>query len=178
MNILSSVNGNLALKEPAYSLQKFARILGNSYTITISYSNIKFPALNFENNYISILLPNKFKNTNNTELIETILDKMYLSIAQNEIEYIMEKIRILLGFAPEDFEIKKINKLSKFSDENKSITINPRIVMYKKPVIEFILLHQFCHIKYKTHSQKFNELMKEHCSHYETLLKKTHGLNF
>lgn len=168
-----------AIEKKDFPLPKFTKILGTTYSISVYYSNIENPTLNFENDCVSILLPNKFRNTDNTVLVKTVLDKMYFSIAQNEIENIMEKTRLSLRFAPEDFKIKKIKKqLASFSEENKTISVNPDIVKYKKPVIEFIILHQFCHIKYKTHSKKFTELMKLHSSHYERLLEKTQDLKF
>ena len=37
------------------------------------------------------------------------IDKMYEQIAKVEVERAMEKTRILLGFAPEDYEIKKMS---------------------------------------------------------------------
>jgi len=161
------------------NLIKSTRIFGIDYSINISYSDTQDIVLNLENDYIDILLPNNFKTTDNSKLVETILNKMYYSIAQTEIENIMERIRLLLGFAPEDFEIKNIqNYLAKFDDKNKTITINPCILMYKKQIIEFIIFHQFCHIEHKTHSKKFTQLMKFHIPRYEKLLKQTHDLKF
>ena len=44
---------------------------------------------------------------------------MYTKIAENEIENIMEKARHTFGFAPEDYEIKKIEKNTKNESKTK-----------------------------------------------------------
>lgn len=56
---------------------------------------------------IKISLPNKYKKANNEKILDMAIDKMYEQIAKVEVERAMEKTRILLGFAPEDYEIKK-----------------------------------------------------------------------
>ena len=62
---------------------------------------------------------------------------MYEQNAKVEVERAMEKTRILLGFAPEDYEIRKIDgKLGKCEDNK--ITIDPRIVMHNRNIICFL----------------------------------------
>ena len=82
-------------------------VLGTDYKVKIIYKNVKFAELNVEDKIIKISLPNKYKKTNNEKILDIAIDKMYEQIARIEVERAMEKTRILLGFAPEDYEIKK-----------------------------------------------------------------------
>lgn len=138
------------------------KIYGKDYEVKITYKNINIPKLDVENMQIKIQLPNSYKNFNNKEILKMLLNKMYESIANQELESIMEKVRITLGFAPEDYEIIRMEKLMGKCTEDKKIIINPDIVKYKKETIEYIILHEFCHLKYKTHSKKFNDLIKDY----------------
>ena len=64
--------------------------------------------------------------------------------------------------------------MANFNFTNKTITINPEIIKYEKMEIEFILFHEFCHLKYKTHCQKFQEMIKKYIpiyAKYEERLK-------
>ena len=90
---------------------------------------------------------------------------MYEQIAKVEIERAMEKTRIMLGFAPEEFEIKKIKKLGICKD--KKITIHPEIVKYNRKVIDCIILHQYCHLKYKNHTKAFFKMLKTYLPEYK-----------
>ena len=108
----------------------------------------------------------------NTEILDLAIEKMYEQIATVEIERAMEKARITFGFAPEEYEISKIKKLGICKD--KKITINPEIVKYNRKVIDYVVMHQYCHLKYKTHCQKFQQMIKKHIPEYkkyEELLK-------
>ena len=80
----------------------------------------------------------------------------------------MEKARVLLGFAPEDFKIENMgNTLGKC--ENKVITINPEIAKYNRTVIECVVMHEYCHLKYKTHSKKFLEMIEKNQKNYKKI---------
>ena len=176
-NILNSDNFILGKDE---TLQpKFTRIFGISYSINVYYLKIKSPELNLEKNNITIHLPMQYRKQNNQGLLEAILFKMYTKIAENEIEHIMEKARHTFGFAPEDYEIKKISKtLATCNTEMQSISINPYIVMYSKEIIEYIIYHEFCHLKYKTHSKKFYDMLKKYQPNYETISKQIPNLKY
>ena len=141
-------------------------VLGTDYKVKIVYKNIKFAELNVEDKLIKISLPSKHKKANNEKILDMAIDKMYEQIAKVEVERAMEKTRILLGFAPEDYEIKKIkNGLGKCED--KKITINPEIVKYSRNIIDYIVLHQYCHLKYKNHCKSFMKMIKKYEPDFE-----------
>ena len=141
-------------------------VLGTDYRVKVIYKNVKFAKLDVEDKLIKISLPNKYKKANNERILDIAIDKMYEQIAKVEIERAMEKTRILLGFAPEDYEIKKIkNALGKC--ENKKITINPEVIKYNRNTIDYIVLHQYCHLKYKTHSKGFLKMLGEYEPNFE-----------
>lgn len=141
-------------------------ILGVDYKVKIIYKNIRVPELDVENKVIKISLPNRYKNDNNQGILDLAIDKLYEQIAIVEIERAMEKTRLMLGFAPEDYEIRNMKKeIGKC--ENKKITINPKIVMFHRDVIDFIVLHEYCHLKYKTHSKYFYRLIEKYEPNFE-----------
>ena len=191
MNILKSVkssnikdykrdiNNNFLLGKDETLLPKFTKIFGVNYFVNVFYLKIKNSKLNIENNSINIYLLMEYKNENNQSLLNNILYKMYTKIAENEIENIMEKARHLFGYAPEDYEIRKIpGKLASCNTELQLIFINPYITMYSKEIIEFIIFHEFCHLKYKTHSKKFFELLKKYKPNYIKIEKQIQNLKY
>ena len=140
-------------------------ILGINYKVKITYKNTKITELDIENTTIKISLPNKYKKMSNTQILDLAIEKMYQQIANVEIERAMEKTRIMLGFAPEEYEIKKIENLGKC--KNNKIIINPEVVKYNRRIIDYIILHQYCHLKYKTHSKGFYEMLKKYEPEYK-----------
>ena len=143
--------------EEDLSNMQSVKIFGKNYDIQVDYEKIKTPELNLKENYkIQIVLPIKYKKIGNEQVLKMSIEKMYEQIAENEIEDIMEKTRKMLGFAPEDYEVKIINgKIAKCEDGK--ITINPELMKYKRETIEYVIAHEFCHLKYKTHCKSFND---------------------
>ena len=140
-------------------------VLGVDYKVKIVYKNTKITELNVEDKIIKISLPNKYKKMSNTEILDLAIEKMYEQIANVEIERAMEKARITLGFAPEEYEILKIKTLGMCKD--KKITINPEVVKYNRKVIDYVVMHQYCHLKYKTHSKGFYKLLEQYKPDYK-----------
>ena len=86
------------------------KIFGRNYDIKVIYKNVKTPELSIEeNSEIKIILPNKYKKVGNEQILKISIEKMYEQIANNEIEDIMEKVRLMLGIAPEEYVITKMN---------------------------------------------------------------------
>ena len=140
-------------------------VVGIDYKVKIVYKSIKITELDVENNTIKISLPNRYKKINHKEMLDLAIEKMYEQIAKVEVERAMEKTRIMLGFAPEEFEIKKIKKLGKC--ENKKITIHPEIVKYNRKVIDYVVLHQYCHLKHKNHTKAFFKMLETYLPDYK-----------
>ena len=141
------------------------KVLGNDYRVKIIYKNVKVAELNVEGDAIKITLQKKYKRINNEKMLDFSIQKMYDEIAKIEVERAMEKTRIMLGFAPEDYKIERINTLGKCEKNN--IIINPEIVMYNREIIDFVVLKQYCHLKYKTKCKKYYELLGKCCKNYE-----------
>lgn len=152
-------------------------MLGKQYNLVINYTNVNIPEVNMEKEKIEILLPNKYKKIDNTEILKLIINKIYNTMAEQEIEMAMEKARVLLGFAPEDYKIEKMEKtLAKC--ENKIITINPDIIFFDRKIIEYVVIHEFCHLKYKTHSKRFEETIEKYVKNYKQYESKIMEFKF
>jgi len=148
-------------------LERKVKIFGEEISVKVFYSKIQNPELNLNGNIIYVNLPKKYKKIKNLEIVKIAIEKMYDEIARIEIEKAMEETRIMLkGLAPENFEIKRIsNKLATMT-KDKTLIINPEIVKYSKQVLKYVILYEFCHLKYKTNCKSFYEMLKNYMSNY------------
>lgn len=140
-------------------------VLGVDYKVKIVYKNVKITELDIEGKTIKISLPNKYRKMANKEILDLAIEKMYEQIANVEIERAMEKTRIMLGFAPEEYEIVKMKTLGTCKD--RKITIHPEVVKYNRKVIDYVVLHQYCHLRYKTHSKGFYQMLAKYEPNYK-----------
>jgi hypothetical protein len=148
---------------------KIVKIFGTPYILNVNYQNIKSIEVNIQEREIDVILPVKYRRANQNEILNALVEKIYEQIAQKEIEQIMEKTRIMLKIAPENYSISKIKNVMAKCEKQSEIIINPEIVKYKKEVIEYIIAHQFCHLKYKTHSKRFSEMLNKNFKNYKEI---------
>lgn len=154
------------------------KIFGKNYDVQVEYKNIKAPELNLRENYkIEIILPAKYKKVGNEQILKMSIEKMYEQIANTEIEDIMEKTRKMLGIAPEDYEIRKMEKTLGKCEDGK-ITINPELMQYKREVIEYVVAHEFCHLKYKTHGKRFYQIIEKYIPEYKKYEREIQGYEY
>lgn len=165
-------------REKEYIRNEVVKILGEDCKVKVNYKNLKKPVLTVEGKKIKISLPNKYKKLNRDEILKLLIEKLYNVIAEKEIERAMEKTRKLLGFAPEDYIIQRMENCLGKCNEDAKITINPDIVMYSQEIIDYVVLHEFCHLKYKTHSKKFNEIIKTYIPNYEKYQKEIKNMKY
>ena len=166
--ILNKIKEYEISEEKKYIRNENVKLLGDDCKVIINYKNLKKPTLTVEGKDIKICLPNKYKKLNRDEILVKLIEKLYDLVAEKEIEMSMERVRKLVGFAPEDYQIKRLeNKIADCIKEEQLIYINPDIVKYNRETIDYIILHQFCHLKYKTHSKKFIEMIENNIANYK-----------
>lgn len=175
--ITNKIEENKIKNEKKYIRNEIVKIFGEDCRVKINYKNLKKPTLTVEGKNIKICLPNKYKKLDREEILERLIEKLYDMLANKEIEPIMEKIRKKVGFAPEDYKIVRSEKMADCIKQN-VIIINPDIIKYKKEEIEYILLHQFAHLKFKTHSKGFIKLVEENCINYKKYEEKFKNIIF
>lgn len=142
-------------------------VLGKNLNLNINYKKIKVPELDIGEKDVNIYLPIRYKESGTVDIVSMAIKKMYDEIAQIEIANCMEKVRVILGFAPEDYKIERMSETFIKNNKNKTITINPDIVKYNHKIIETTLVQAFCKTKYKENTNNYKELLKYSLERYE-----------
>ena len=167
--ILSKIN---EYQQQSSNMQS-VKIFGKNYDLKVVYSNIDTPELNIEENYeIKIILPNKYRKIGNKQILKMSINKMYEQIVKKEIDNIMEKIRLMLGIAPEDYFIEQLDGEIAKCTSKKEIIISPEIIQFKRETIEYVVAHEFCHLKYKAHGKRFYQLIEKYIPDYKRYEKE------
>lgn len=165
-------------KKKEYMKAKEVKVLGKIYALQIAYKNRTLPTLDIQENIIQIVLPNQYKKMGNKEeMVAILIDKMYKMVAKKEIEKVMEKTRILLGIAPEDYEIFKVEGILA-KCVNGKISISSTIATYDRKTIEYVILHEFCHLKYKNHTKSFYQMIETYMPEYKQYVDEISHLQY
>ena len=155
-------------------------ILGANHQVHLYYKSVNTPTINIVNRTIEVVLPNKYKKLETTQILKILVDKLYEKVAEQEVQRAMEKTRLLLGYAPEDYEIKKLsaNVIAHFSSEDKKISISSNIAKYDRNIIDYVVLHEFCHMQYKIHTKNFWKKIAKYMPSYEKYENTLKGLSY
>ena len=148
------------------------QILGENYCLNIYYKDINNAILNVDDGKITIILPLEYADNDNTEQISKMIEKMYYMIAEREVETSMEKMRKLVGLAPEEYVIKKIKTAWGKCSSARKITINQDLVMYSRKAVDYVILHEICHLKYMNHSKNFWNMVEKYMPDYKDAEKE------
>ncbi len=148
------------------------QILGESYYLYTYYKDINTANLNVEDGKIVVILPLRYANQDNTEQIKKLIDKMYYMIAEKEVEQAFEKVRKMVGLAPEEYRIRKVKSVWGSCSSNRKITINQNLMMYSRKALEYVVLHETCHLKYMNHSKKFWAMVEKYMPDYKEAEKE------
>ena len=76
------------------------------------------------------------------------------------------------GLVPNKITIKKIKYAWGSCSNKKNITINLELIKYSEQAIRYVILHEFCHIKYMNHSRDFWNLVEKYMSDYKQVKKE------
>ncbi len=167
MNILKQ-NKIIDLRKPVEIKTYLAvSVLGKSLNLNINYKKTKVPELDMNDNEVNLFLPMRYKESGTVDIVSEAIKKMYDEIANIEIANSMEKIRVMLGFAPEDYELRRMKESFIKNNRNKTIIINPDITKYSKKIIETSLIQAFCKTRYKENSKEYKNLLQKSIEKYE-----------
>ena len=63
-------------------------------------------------------------------------------------------------------------------DSSKVIKINYKLIMLPKDCINYVLIHELCHLKQMNHSTKFWNLVSKHCKNYKIIKQTLNDYSF
>ena len=156
-----------------YANGKKIKILGKNYKINIIKNNNKRSKYEIVEKSLNIYLNKDVKNEE--EQIENIINKMYREIAKKEADKLMPTLTKKVGLYPEKYTIKKVKTIWGSCSSKKNISLNLELAKYDEKAMEYVIIHELCHLKYMNHSKNFWNLVSKNMPDYkeaEKLLKK------
>lgn len=91
---------------------------------------------------------------------------------KNTIQMATQKYTNQLKVYPNKIRIKNIKYAWGSCSSNRNITINAKLANKSKEAIEYVVLHELCHLKEMNHSKKFWDLVEGCMSDYKVYRKE------
>ena len=161
-----------SFKEKSYVSGEVFKVLGNDYILNIEYDNFEKASVNLDNGYINIFVSENCK----TEKIKELIEKMYYKVALIIVDKSVNMWKDILKIAPGVVVIKKLKTAWGKCNSKRKITINPDLMKYDQRVIDYVVLHEFCHLRFMNHSKDFWNMVGKFMPDYKDLKKELKNL--
>ena len=105
-----------------------------------------------------------FVNKNN---IENIIKKWLREELESYINFRLKHYKKLMKVRYNSFHIKPYKSKPSSCSYNGRIAFNLKIITMPRKVIDYILIHELCHLKQFNHSKNFWSLVEKYCPDFE-----------
>ncbi len=103
---------------------------------------------------------------------EDELKDYLLVIAKKEILKIVEEYSKIIKLYPLEVRIRELKTAWGICYSNKKITYNYKLIHLERELIEYVVVHELCHLKHMNHSKEFWKEVEKYKVNYKVLKKK------
>ena len=143
------------------------KILGKDFLLQVQFLKDIKPILELNESDVVISLPLERKNRNNTQIIKDLINNLYMKIAEKEVAMAMMVVTRIVGIKANKYRIKRLKTAWGTCTQNKNITINSELMKYDRQVIQYVVLHEICHLKSMNHSKEFWNMVEKYMKDYK-----------
>ena len=154
---------NSVILKPSYLAGSKLPYLGRSLTLKI-LKNRKTESVRFKNNIIIVSL--KSKRSSKTQ-VKKIYQKWLMEKSSKLFETRISKISKKLKLKPRKIIIKNLKDRWGSATSDSTINLNMNLIKAPSSVIDYVILHELCHLKIKGHSDKFWQMVKKFMPNYD-----------
>lgn len=142
------------------------RVLGKDVTLHISYEKIQKPKVKCWLHKLEMILPLEYQE-NAKEKVKELVENFYQELAEKEVEKAMKKMTARLKLEPNQYKIKNLKSTWGNCSSTRNISINQKVVMYSPRAIEYVCLHELCHLEHMDHSKMFWDMVQKYMPDYK-----------
>ena len=172
------------IKELSYLPSSTLPYLGNNYTIelrnlhtdtdsnsnTTSLNDNEKAELNDNKLLFSLKDVEKYQDTNDESIknkIKELYENWLYEQAQIIVKEKINKFSKMIEVDPKDWQIKKLKNRWGSVTKNKKIVLNVNLIKTPENIIDYIIIHELCHLKIEGHSHNFWNLLHKFVPDYE-----------
>ena len=139
---------------------------GKEYVLQlISNHNVKHVLVN-EN---TIYLPVPQRST--IEKRKKILDEFYREELKRAIPEVLDKCSNIVGRTPKSINVRKMKNWGNCKQDGR-ITLNLNLAKKDKECLEYVMIHELCHLIEFNHGKNFKKLMDKFCPDWKIIKKR------
>ena len=146
--------------------------LGREYPLKIiAFDDVKEPIVSVKDSELNFVVPKKASEDALPLLIKKAVWNFYSKRAEEEVERVLKVYSKKLGIVPPAFKVKHQKRRWGSCSADNVLRINFQLVMAPPEQLEYVVVHELCHVIEKNHSARFWKLVKQLMPDYEEYRK-------
>lgn len=117
--------------------------------------------------YENLQKSKKIEERSKQEIKPEDIDRLYAIVSRN-----IDKYSSILKVKPNKVRIRNIKYAWGSCSTNKNITINMKLATKSNEIIEYVVLHEMCHLIHMNHSKDFWSLVENNMPEYKKYKKE------
>ena len=165
------------IMKPTFLPDSTLPYLGKNYPIKLVYNtnekerNKTFELINDNNFFLVLLNTNENDLKKNKEKIHNIIKELYRNWLKEQAKKILKEKIVrysnTVQVNPSKLIIKNLKNRWGSITQNNIINLNVNLLKAPEDVIDYIVIHELCHLKIKGHSHKFWQFLNSYVIHYQ-----------
>ncbi len=156
-------------------------LLGEAFTLKLTSSDFKKPFLQLDLDQLQFFYPEKWDLLQKKE--KEVLLKKYLTdfYQTHAITHLNQRVRVLseaVKLFPKKIGFRNQKTRWGSCSSDSSITLNWKLVAFDQELVDYVIIHELCHIQHANHSKRFWTLVETHCPDYKRLNKQLNQSQF
>ena len=130
--------------------------LGRAYRLKVfERENLTKPRLVFHRGKFNVEIKHDLSNEEQKKIVRKLILKWFLGKAESFLEERVEILSEKTGINPQGVKLREQQKRWGSCTKDNILIFNWLIIMAPVAVIDYIIIHELCHLKYPNHSDKF-----------------------
>lgn len=144
------------------------QLWSREYTLQlIKNDNIEHVLIDEDTSIMYLPLPKK----STIKAREEILIDFYRKELQNAIPQVLEKCSLIVGQKPSEVKVRKMKNWGNCRQDRR-ITLNLNLAKKDPKCLEYVMIHELCHLIEFNHGEKFKKLIDKFCPDWKKIKKE------
>lgn len=153
---------------------------GKDYPLLVDYlPYINHCRLKFIDDAFRAVVPESHSNVRQKKELKELMLKLYLEHGKKIINEKVFNYAKVLGVTYNRITLKKVSSIWGSCSRQNNLNFNRKLVMAPHPVVDYVVIHEVCHLVHRHHRKDFWSLVKSLCPNYKDhihWLKQNHCL--
>ena len=142
---------------------------GEEYNLQlIKNDTIKHVLIDKEKSIMYLPIPKR----TTIEKRKKILDEFYRAEMKNAIPPVLDKCTKIVGKTPSEVKIRNMKNRGNCRYQDKRITLNLNLAKKDHECLEYVMIHELCHLIEFNHGKNFKKLMDKYCPNWKEIKKR------